>query len=111
MSENKTPEIEETDVTPDLVSLTDEDGKEYSFELLDAIETDEAKYIALLPQYDSPEALLNDSGELVILKVFEDDEGEYYEEIEDDDEFDTIADAFMERLQDFYEIDEGSVQS
>ena len=104
MSEKQSPDQEE-EFTPDLVSLTDEDGKEYEFEILDAIETDESKYIALLPRYASPEAMVQDSGELVILKVFEDDEGEYYEEIEDDDEFDTIADAFMERLQDFYEFD------
>ena len=49
---------------------------------------------------------MDDSGELVILKVFEDEDGEYYEEIDDDDEYETIADAFVSRLQDLFEIDE-----
>ena len=54
---------------PDIITLEDDDGKEYTFEVLDRIETDEARYIALLPVYDKPEEMLQDSGELVILKV------------------------------------------
>ena len=46
-----------------------------------------------------------DSGELVIVKVGEEDGEEYYYEIEDDDEYETVADAFVERLEDFFEID------
>ena len=47
-----------------------------------------------------------DSGELVIVKAGEEENGdEYYYEIEDDDEYETIADAFVERLEDFFEID------
>ncbi len=40
---------------------------------------------------------------LVIVKVGEEEENgdEYYYEIEDDDEYDMIADAFVERLEDF----------
>lgn len=91
---------------PDIVTLSNDEGEEYTFEIIDAIETDESRYLALLPVYDSPEDMVDDSGELVILKVFEDAEGEYYEEIEDDDEYETIADAFVNRLQDAFEIDE-----
>lgn len=91
---------------PDIVTLSDEDGKEYTFEIIDGIETDESRYLALLPVFDKPEDKVDDSGELVILKVFEDKDGEYYEEIDDDDEYETIADAFVSRLQDLFEIDE-----
>jgi len=91
---------------PDIVSLVDDEGKEYIFEVLDAVETDEARYLALLPQYTDPQAMLDDSGELVIVKVGEDNGEEYFYEIEDDDEYETIADAFVDRLQDRFEIDE-----
>ena len=52
--------------------------------------------------------MLDDSGELVIVKVGEEEENgdEYYYEIEDDDEYDMIADAFVERLEDYFEIDD-----
>ena len=90
---------------PDLITLSDDDGKEYTFEVLDAIETDTGRYLALLPNFDDPQKLLEDSGELVIVKVCEEDGEEFYCEIEDDDEYETIADAFVDRLEDFFEID------
>ena len=102
MSEN----IKEEEYNPDLVTLTDDDGKEYNFEVLDAIETDTGRYLALLPTFDDPQKMLDDSGELVIVKVGEEDGEEYFYEIEDDDEYDMIADAFVERLEDFFEIDQ-----
>ncbi len=89
---------------PDLISLTDDDGVEYNFEVIDAIESDEGRYLAMLPLFDDPEKMLQDSGELVIVKVGEENGEEYYYEIEDDDEYDFVADAFIERLEDFYEI-------
>lgn len=91
---------------PDIITLEDDDGKEYTFEVLDRIETDEARYIALLPIYDKPEEMLQDSGELVILKVAEENGEEYFVDIEDDAEYDMIADAFTDRLQDIFEIEE-----
>ncbi len=91
---------------PDIITLADDDGKEYTFEVLDAVETDTGRYLALLPQYDDPQKMLEDSGELVIVKVGEENGEEYYYEIEDDDEYETIADAFVDRLENFFEIDE-----
>lgn len=102
MNEN----IKNDDYNPDLITLTDDNGKEYNFEVLDAIETDTARYLALLPQYSDPKDMLDDSGELVIVKVQEENGEEYFCEIEDDDEYETVADAFVDRLEDFFEIDE-----
>ncbi|MDO4743224.1 MAG: DUF1292 domain-containing protein [bacterium] len=96
----------EKEYNPDIITLTDEEGKEYTFEVLDRIETDESRYVALLPVYDDPKDMLDDSGELVILRVVEDKGEEFLENIEDDDEYDTIADAFISRLQDTFEIEE-----
>ena len=91
---------------PDIITLEDDDGVEYTFEVLDRIETDDARYVALLPVYDDPKKMLDDNGELVILRVAEENGEEYFEEIEDDDEYETIADAFIDRLQDAFEIEE-----
>lgn len=101
MTENK-----DESYNPDLVTLADDSGKEYNFEVLDAIETDTGRYLALLPVYDDPQKMLDDSGELVIVKVGEENGEEYYFEIEDDDEYETIADAFVDRLEDFFEIED-----
>ena len=35
-----------------IVSVLDDEGNEHQFEILDAIETDDGRYVALLPIYD-----------------------------------------------------------
>ncbi|MBR0349993.1 MAG: DUF1292 domain-containing protein [Clostridia bacterium] len=89
---------------PDLVSVIDEDGVEHIFEELDRIETDSAKYVALLPVYDDAEDILDDDGEVIILKVEEDKDGETYLcPIENAKEFDEVQKIFEERLSDLFE--------
>ena len=91
---------------PDIVSVVDEDGVEHTFEELDRIETDDARYVALLPVYDEAEDILDDDGELIILKVSEEDGETYLEPIEDEDEFNEIGSIFEERLSDLFDIHE-----
>ena len=92
---------------PDIVSVVDDDGVEHTFEELDRIETDEGRFIALLPVYDTAEEILDDDGELIILSVVEDEDGEtYLEPIEDEALFNEIGDIFEERLADYFEFDE-----
>lgn len=90
---------------PDIVSVVDENGVEHTFEELDRIETDRAKYVALLPVYDEAEEVLDDDGELIILRVSEEDGETYLEPIEDDNEFDEIGKIFEERLADLFSFD------
>lgn len=91
---------------PDIVSVVDEDGVEHTFEELDRIETDDARYVALLPVYDEAEEILEDDGELIILKVSEEDGETYLEPIEDEDEFNEIGNIFEERLSEMFDFDE-----
>ncbi|MBO5944002.1 MAG: DUF1292 domain-containing protein [Clostridia bacterium] len=91
---------------PDLVSVIDENGVEHVFEELDRIETDTAKYVALLPVYDDADEILDDDGELIILKVCEEDGETYLEPIEDDNEFNEIGKIFEERLSELFDFDE-----
>lgn len=88
---------------PDLVSVVDEDGVEHIFEELDRIETDTSRYVALLPVFDEAEDILDDDGEVIILKVEEDKNGETYLcPIENAKEFDEIQAIFEERLNELY---------
>ena len=95
------------DFNPDLVSVVDEDGVSHTFEELDRIETDEGRFIALLPVYDEASEILDDDGELIILSVTEDEDGEtYLEPIEDEKLFNKIGEIFEKRLEDLFEFDE-----
>lgn len=93
--------------TPDLIELTDEEGNKYNFEVLDAYENGDHKYVALSPCNEDGSPSEEDDGSLIIMKAVEEDDGEaYFEEIEDDDEYESVAETFINRLEDFYEIDE-----
>ena len=90
-----------------IVSVVDEEGVEHTFEELDRIETDDGRYIALLPIYNEAEEILDGDGELIILSVVEDEDGEtYLEPIEDEALFNEIGAIFEERLADYFEFDE-----
>ena len=79
---------EEENLEAEIITLIDEEtGKEQEFELLDRAEIDGNLYFAL--------AIVGDeSDEYVILKAHEDGEDIVFESIEDDDEFDDVADYF-----------------
>ena len=77
----------------DLVTVLDDEGNEHQFELLDAIETDDGRYVALLPVYDDADESVNDDGELIILEVAEENGEDLLVPIE-------------ERLSDLYEVEE-----
>lgn len=92
---------------PDIVSVTDEDGVEHIFEELDRIETDDGnRYVALLPVYDDEEEILDSDGDVLILKVLEEDGESYLVQIEDEKEFNEIGNIFEDRLIEKYENEE-----
>ena len=78
----------------EIYTLTDEEGNQSEFELLGTIEEDGAVYYALVPLED------NENNEYVILKSEDEDT---LATIDDDDEFNRIADRFDEEF--FSEID------
>lgn len=96
---------EELDFTPELYTLIDEDGKEQMFEMLDAIEQDNKRYFALVPYYAEPEELVEDEGELVILRAEMSGDEEMLVSIDDDEEFEKIGAIFMQRIEEMFDED------
>lgn len=94
---------EELDFTPDLYTLVDEEGIEQTFEMLDAIEQDGQKYYALVPYHEEADELLEDDGDLVILKSQLEGEEEILASIDDDEEFEKIGAIFMKRIEEMFD--------
>ncbi|MBQ6266906.1 MAG: DUF1292 domain-containing protein [Clostridia bacterium] len=92
--------------TPDIVSIIDEEGKEHIFEELDRIETDQGRYVALLPLPETPDQITEEDSELIILKVQEEKGETYLCPIEDDEEFAEVGAAFEERLSELFDFEE-----
>ena len=88
----------------DILTLVDDDGTEREFELIDRVVTENNEYFALIPT-ETADNLSDDDGQLVILKVVEDNGEEFLEPIEDDEEFDEISEIFMDRLEEYYDFE------
>lgn len=91
---------------PDIVSVIDEDGVEHTFEELDRIETDDGRFVALLPVYDDAEDIIDDDGEIIILQVEEENGETYLCPIEDEKKFDEVGRLFEDRLANLFFEDE-----
>ena len=108
MSDELSPEMLE-EAAPDLLTLEDEDGKEVTFEVLDATEVNGTRYLAVIPYQEDPESLQEDA-ELILMRIGTDDEGEYMDIVDDDEELITVGKVFEERLRAMYDIDDSELQ-
>ena len=105
---DKLDNINEEEFGTDLITLVDDDGNEHEFEFLDSIEMEETgkRYVALVPTFSDPEAALQDSAELVILEVIEENGEEFLEPIQDEETFNEVSAVFVERLSEEYDIED-----
>jgi uncharacterized protein YrzB (UPF0473 family) len=99
---NKTAPVEE-EYDMDVYTLVDEDGVETDFEFLGSIELDGNTYVAFSPLDQEEDS---DEEEYVVFKVSSDEEGnEVYDNIEDDEEFDRVSDAFEDAFWNELDLD------
>lgn len=91
------------DFAADLLTLTDDEGKELEFEILDIIENDDGRYYALLPTFETED---DDDGAYYILKEEEFDGELQLAEVEDEALLDALAEQFEERFAEIYPEDD-----
>lgn len=73
-----------------MITLLDDEGNEVECEVIDLFEYDEKEYVVLLP---------TDEEDPYILRVDKDEDGnEIFAVIEDDEEFEKVAEAYDELL-------------
>ncbi len=94
--------IENEDIyDADLITLTDEDGNEFEFEVMDEIDYKDGHYYALLPLFDDPENEISQDDTYMIFEAVEDENGDpQLAEIEDDDLLDELAEIFEAKMND-----------
>ena len=85
--------IEEMENEGALLTLTDDEGNEIEFELLDVIEYDSDDYIVLIENNE-------DADEVVILKINSlDEETEEYVSINDEETLQTVFEMFKKKYE------------
>lgn len=96
--------VDESALDGEYYTLTDEDGNELQFEVIGSAELNGRIYYAMIPVDDEP----TEDGvyEYVILKADKDEDGEdILVTVDDDDEFDDVADYFDDMLTDEADYD------
>ena len=86
-----------------IITICDDEGNLGEFEIVDFIQIDNNEYFALLPVATGENA--GSAGEIFILKSVEEDGEELLEPIEDDAEYESVAEIFTERLKDIYDFE------
>ena len=93
-------ELEEADEIENYITLTDDNGEDVSFEIIDTLEYDERTFAVLLPFDD-------EDGEVVILEIIP-GEGPDYDEfisLDDDDLAEKVFEKFKENYEGEYEFE------
>lgn len=96
---------EEEFYEPDILSVSDEDGNEILFELLERYETDDNVYVAITRYYETDEEIVDGDYEVIILKVDNDGDEEFLVEIEDEDEYEQVSDILMAMVEKKYDVE------
>lgn len=82
----------------EVLTLTDEEGNEHEFSVIDIIEMDNTEYAILLPMAGGQEE--EEGEEAIILRIDKDDEGnEVLVDIEDDEEWEKVADTWTSMME------------
>lgn len=79
-----------------ILELTDEEGNEVSFELIDSVDYEDAEYLILLPEEE-------EASEVVILEVVPNADGtENYVTVDNEETLMAVYEIFKERFQDIF---------
>lgn len=93
------------DYEPDLITLEDDNGEEHTFEVLDAAEYEDERYLAVVPYSQEPSKRLAEDAEMLIMRIGEENGDEYLDLVEDEDELYQVGQMFINRLSEVYDID------
>lgn len=87
-----------------VITLTDSDGSDVDFEVLDIVPYKEHEYVVMLPvddESDSPEAVI-----LELLEAEEDNEEDMLQGVEDEDILNAVFNLFMEKNADDFQFEQ-----
>ena len=84
-----------------VITLTDSDGSDVDFEVLDIVPYKEHEYVVMLPVDDE-----SDSPEAVILEPEEDNEEDMLQGVEDEEILNAVFNLFMEKNADEFQFEQ-----
>lgn len=93
-------ELEEVDEDTDIIELTDEEGVTSEFQYLATMEHEGESYVVLMALQEEESEQDEDEGEVVILKIEQDENGEdIYVSCEDEEVTQQVFDKFVKMME------------
>ena len=83
-----------------IIQTKDENGEVQNFELVDVFQVNDKDYAALIKVNADGSQIESEEEELILMRLIEEEESYTFEEIEDDDEFNAVVDAFENEVDD-----------
>lgn len=83
-----------------IIQTKDENGETQSFELVDVFKVNDKDYAALIRVNDDGTPIDSEEEELILMRLIEEEDNYTFEEIEDDEEFNAVVDAFENEIDD-----------
>lgn len=87
-----------------VITLTDSDGSDVDFEVLDIVPYNDHEYVVMLPvddESDSPEAVI-----LELLEAEEDNEEDMLQGVDDEEILNAVFNLFMEKNADEFQFEQ-----
>lgn len=81
----------------DILALTDEEGNEVNFTIIDAVEHEGKTYVLLTPAEETD----GEEVEVIMLRVEDDGEEDVLVTVDDENEFNTIAALFDQKAEEY----------
>lgn len=95
-----------SDFTPDLMTLIDDDGKEHLFEILDSLENENGTFYALFPKSNDDVDDSEIESNYYIFEAIDDNGEQVLAEVEDPEILNTLAQTFESHFEELYEIND-----
>ena len=90
-----------------LISLLDDEGNEYEFEIIEELDYKDGHYYALMPLFDMPDEEDSENVYMIFEDIIDENGEPQLAEIDDEALLDTLAELFEEKFDEaMYEDDE-----
>lgn len=90
-----------------LISLLDDEGNEYEFEIIEELDYKDGHYYALMPLFDMPDEEDSENVYMIFEDIMDENGEPQLAEIDDEALLDTLAELFEEKFDEaMYEDDE-----
>ena len=88
------------DLESNIIQTKDENGDVQNFELVDVFQVNDKDYAALVKVNEDGSTDEAEEEELILMRLIEEEDNYTFEEIEDDEEFNAVVDAFENEVDD-----------